>query len=82
MHVFANLFTARHDMMSCVVGKAARIDETLWNHHRPTIQRLYVKEQRKLEKEDGVIEYMKKHHGFIARYVHPFMSCHEPANDE
>jgi hypothetical protein len=60
-------------MMSFVVGKADRIDEALWNHHRPTIERLYVKEQRKLEKEDGVIEYMKKHHNFTARFLYPFM---------
>jgi transposase len=58
--------------MSFVVGKADRIDETLWNLHRATIELLYVKEQRKLGKEDGVIEYMKKHHGFTARYRHLF----------
>lgn len=52
------------------VVKADRIDEILWKRHRRTIERLYVQEQRKLKKEDGVIEYMKKHHGFIARYVH------------
>jgi hypothetical protein len=73
---FADLFTARHETMSFVVGKADRIDETLWNHHRPIIERLYVKEQRKLEKDDGVIEYMKKHHGFTARYTHPIISVH------
>jgi hypothetical protein len=62
--------------MSFVVGKADRIDETLWNLHRPTIERLYVKEQRKLERDDGVIEYMKKHHSFTARYVYPITSVH------
>jgi hypothetical protein len=72
----ADLFTAGHDTMSSFVGKADRIDETLWNHHRPTIERLYVREQRRLEKEDGVIEHMKKHHGFSARYVCPITAVH------
>jgi hypothetical protein len=49
-------------------AKAERIEESLWDKHRLTIERLYVKEQRKLETKDGVIEYMKIHHGFTARY--------------
>jgi hypothetical protein len=48
-------------------AKAERIEESLWDKHRLTIERLYVKQQRKLETKDGVIEYMKRHHGFTAR---------------
>jgi hypothetical protein len=49
------------------IVKADKIDKNIWTKHRPTIERLYVKEQRRLETKDGVIEYMKKHHGFTAR---------------
>jgi hypothetical protein len=49
------------------ITKADRIEKNIWTRHRLTIERLYVKEQRKLETKDGVIEYMKKHHGFTAR---------------
>jgi hypothetical protein len=52
-----------------VTIKANRIDESLWVRHRPTIERLYVKEQKKLEGENGVIAYMKKNRNFTARYV-------------
>ncbi|KAH8706951.1 hypothetical protein GQ44DRAFT_818173 [Phaeosphaeriaceae sp. PMI808] len=46
--------------------KIGKNDEALWNHHREIIERLYIKEQRQLERENGVIEYMKQHHDFIA----------------
>jgi hypothetical protein len=49
--------------------KSDRIDEALWSHHRPAIERLYIKEDRKLEKHNGVIECMARNYGFVARYV-------------
>jgi hypothetical protein len=50
-------------------SKAHSIPEALWGRHRPTIQRLYIQEGRKLEDSNGVIDFMGKHHNFHARYV-------------
>jgi hypothetical protein len=54
--------------MSGVV-RTSRLPEALWDYHRQEIERLYVKEKNRLEGEDGVMERMKKHHGFQARSV-------------
>ncbi|KAH7371717.1 hypothetical protein BKA66DRAFT_182043 [Pyrenochaeta sp. MPI-SDFR-AT-0127] len=48
------------------VIKAEKIDEILWNRHRRTIEHLYVKEQKRLDNEGGVMEYMRKKHNFTA----------------
>jgi hypothetical protein len=55
------------------ISKAEKIDERIWDKYRPTIERLYVKDQKRLEKDDGVIAYMKKHHDFVARYVRHYI---------
>ncbi|KAH7082662.1 hypothetical protein BKA63DRAFT_136118 [Paraphoma chrysanthemicola] len=44
-------------------GRIDKISETLWEHHRPTIERLYLKESKRLNAIDA---YMRRHHKFIA----------------
>jgi hypothetical protein len=50
-------------------NKTQSISQAVWDRHKRTIERLYVQEGRKLEKPAGVIEFMKKHQNFYARYV-------------
>jgi hypothetical protein len=52
-------------------NKAKRISNNDWETHHATIQRLYIAEGKPLGTEGGVIEYMKKHHNFSARYIPP-----------
>jgi hypothetical protein len=40
---------------------------TVWDLHRSTVEELYHTKQ--LEGDDGVIETMRRDHGFRARYV-------------
>jgi hypothetical protein len=63
-----SIHTLRSNTMSTAV-KASRIDESLWVRHQPMIERLYIKEHKRLEGKDGVLEYMRKHHNFAARYA-------------
>jgi hypothetical protein len=60
--------TLRSNTMGTVT-KAGRIDEGLWHRHRPTIERFYIREQKRLEGKGGVHEYMRKHHSFTASYA-------------
>ncbi|KAF2792453.1 hypothetical protein K505DRAFT_246622 [Melanomma pulvis-pyrius CBS 109.77] len=45
---------------------APRIAHSLWEHHRSTIERLFMVEERTLEGKDGVIDTMKRDHDFWA----------------
>ena len=47
--------------------RAGKIPEDIWERHRGEIQRLYIKEKRKLEGEEGVVDTMARLHDFIAR---------------
>lgn len=47
--------------------KNARIPSSAWEHNRSLIQDLYLKQNKELEGEDGVVNIMKVAHGFVAR---------------
>jgi hypothetical protein len=49
--------------------KAKRILHNDWDTHHAPIQRLYIAEGKPLGTEVGVIEYMRKHYDFSARYT-------------
>jgi hypothetical protein len=46
---------------------APRINEETWEHHRNTIHRLFVDEERKLDGLGGVMDIMRGKYGFTAR---------------
>jgi Clr5 domain len=48
-----------------------------WNRLQPIVTRLYVDENRKLEE---VIEMVRKHHGFDARWAHKASISHHVPN--
>jgi hypothetical protein len=50
-------------------NKAKRISNNEWETHHATIQCLYITEGKPLGTEGGVIEHMKKHYDFSARYI-------------
>jgi len=43
--------------------RTPKIDERIWDRHRPTIERLY-----KTKTLGEIVPYMKEHHNFFARY--------------
>jgi hypothetical protein len=47
-----------------------KIPEEVWIRHRPTIEHLYISEDRRLERQDGVMQIMEDQHGLFARCAH------------
>jgi hypothetical protein len=69
-------YTPEADTMSNS-NKTQSIPQALWDCHKQTIERLYVKEGKRLESSDGVIEFMGKHHNFHATYVYHCINIHK-----
>lgn len=44
-------------------ARTGKIDERIWDRHRPTIERLYTTKTL-----GETVAYMKEHHNFFARY--------------